>query len=587
MRFLTSTMLSRVASATTATRGSQRLPKTLTQQRQRLFSTTTKTKLTATAAATAPEQPWIVDNSYNYYQNGKFLSSHGPPTYTVRNPATQEGLGDVPEMTKSEFDTSVQLAKEAFDDWKTVPIMTRQRVMLKFQQAIRDNMDDLAYLVTLENGKTTVDARGDVFRGLEMVESACFVAPQCMGESMQGIAKDMDCVSYREPLGVCAAIVPFNFPAMCGLWAVALGTATGNSMILKPSEKTPGASMLLAQLAHESGLPDGVLQVVHGGKGTVDQICHHPDIQAISFVGSSQAGEYIYNQGTQNGKRVQANLGAKNHAVVLGDSKREQVVKAIVGAGFGAAGQRCMALSTVIFVGDTKEWIADIVEEAKKLKVGAGFDSHSDLGPLITSESKQRVEGIIGEAVKQGAILSLDGRGLAVDRYPDGNFVGPTILSGVKTDNTCYTEEIFGPALVCLEADTLDDAISIINENPFGNGCAIFTGSGAAARKFTHSVDVGQVGVNGEWYWSYCVRFEKSLFAEANHRSSLLSLAVPIPVPLPMFSFTGSRASFLGDINFYGKSGVQFYTKWKTVSSNWPSENVSLGGVVMPTFGSK
>ena len=286
----------------------------------------------------------------------------------------------------------------------------------------------------------------------------------------------------------------------------------------------------------------------------VDKICTHPDIQAISFVGGNTAGEYVFNEGHRNGKRVQANLGAKNHAVILEDSNREQVVKAIAGAAFGAAGQRCMALSTLIFVGSTKEWIHDLVEDAKKLKVGAGLDSTSDLGPVITPESKIRVENIITEAIEQGATLSLDGRGLVVDDCPNGNFIGPTILSQVKPNNVCYTEEIFGPVLVCLEADTLDDAMDIINNNPFGNGCALFTGSGSAARKFTHGINVGQVGIN-----------------------------VPIPVPLPMFSFTGSRRSMKGDLNFYGKSGVQFYTKMKTVTSLWPSKDISFGTVNFPS----
>jgi malonate-semialdehyde dehydrogenase (acetylating)/methylmalonate-semialdehyde dehydrogenase len=288
----------------------------------------------------------------------------------------------------------------------------------------------------------------------------------------------------------------------------------------------------------------------------VDKICTHPDIQAISFVGGNTAGEYVFNEGNKSGKRVQANLGAKNHAVILEDSNREQVVKAIAGAAFGAAGQRCMALSTLIFVGSTKEWIQDLVEDAKKLKVGAGLDITSDLGPVITPESKIRVENIITEAIEQGATLSLDGRGLVVDDCPDGNFIGPTILSQVKPDNVCYTEEIFGPVLVCLEADSLDDAMDIINNNPFGNGCALFTGSGSAARKFTHGINVGQVGIN-----------------------------VPIPVPLPMFSFTGSRRSMKGDLNFYGKSGVQFYTKMKTVTSLWPSKDISFGTVNFPSDG--
>jgi malonate-semialdehyde dehydrogenase (acetylating)/methylmalonate-semialdehyde dehydrogenase len=346
---------------------------------------------------------------------------------------------------------------------------------------------------------------------------------------------------------------------MVPLWMAPLCITAGNTMVLKPSEKTPGATMLMAQLlVEECGLPKGVLQIVHGGKGLVDQICHHDDIQAISFVGSNIAGEYIYNEGNQHGKRVQANLGAKNHAVILEDANRVQVVKAIVGAAFGAAGQRCMALSTLICVGSTKEWIQDIVEQAKSLKVGPGLSPDVDLGPLISVQSKNRVESIISQAVEQGATLRLDGRGLTVPGYPNGNFVGPTVLSNVKPGNICYEEEIFGPALVCLEAETLDDAMSLINNNPYGNGCALFTSSGAAARKFTHGVDVGQVGIN-----------------------------VPIPVPLPMFSFTGSRASILGDLNFYGKAGVQFYTKLKTVSTNWPSENASLGGMVMPTMGDK
>lgn len=330
-------------------------------------------------------------------------------------------------------------------------------------------------------------------------------------------------------------------------------------MILKPSEKTPGATMLLAQLASEAGLPDGVLQVVHGGKPMVDKICNHPDIQAISFVGGDAAGSYIHRTGTAAGKRVQANLGAKNHAVILPDANRDATTTALAGAAFGAAGQRCMALSTLVLVGETREWIADICEKASKLKVGSGMDPKSDLGPLITPQSKERVHRIIQTAVEQGAQLDLDGRGVTVDGFPNGNFVGPTILSKVTPSNICYTEEIFGPVLICLEADTLDDAIQLINANKYGNGCALFTGSGSAARYFTANTDVGQVGIN-----------------------------VPIPVPLPMFNFTGSRASILGDINFYGRSGVQFYTKLKTITSNWPTSDLAnFGGMVMPTYGKK
>lgn len=525
----------------------------------RLSSSSSSYGLSLRCLSSAPPQPWLVDSTYQLFQNGGFVKSTAPAyCYEVKNPATQQVVGRVPELTNDEFNTAVSLAKDAFQDWKQVPIQQRQRIMLKLQQAIRDHTEELAYLITLENGKTLADARGDVFRGLEVVESACWMAPGMMGESMPGLAKNIDCVSFREPLGVTAGLCPFNFPAMIPLWMFPLAVTAGNTMLLKPSEKTPGATMLLAQLAKECGLPDGVLQVVHGGKPLVEKVCRHPDIEAISFVGSSAAGEFIYNEGNKHGKRVQANLGAKNHAVILEDANREQVVKALVGAAFGAAGQRCMALSTLVCVGSTNEWIQDIVEQARELKLGSGFDTSAEIGPLITAESKQRVEGIIGQAVEEGATLSLDGRGTVVEEFPEGNFVGPTVLSKVQTDNVCYTEEIFGPVLVCLEADSLDDAMQIINRNPYGNGCALFTNNGAAARKFTHGINIGQVGIN-----------------------------TPIPVPLPMFSFTGSRSSILGDLNFYGKSGVQFYTKWKTVTSNWPSENVSLGGVIMPTLGSK
>jgi malonate-semialdehyde dehydrogenase (acetylating)/methylmalonate-semialdehyde dehydrogenase len=343
---------------------------------------------------------------------------------------------------------------------------------------------------------------------------------------------------------------------MIPLWMFPLAVTCGNTFIVKPSERTPTATLFLAQLAAEAGLPENVLQVVHGGKPMVDRICTHPDIKSISFVGSNVAGEYIFAQGTAHGKRVQSNLGAKNHAVVLPDADRAAVVKAVAGAAFGAAGQRCMALSTLVLVGQAKEWLVDLVQQGSQLQVGAGWDSTTDVGPLITRASKERVLSIIDQALVEGAELLLDGREVKVEGYPQGNFVGPTILSKVTTDNICYKEEIFGPVLVCLEANSLQEAMDIVNASPYGNGCAIFTSSGAAARKFTHEIQVGQVGVN-----------------------------VPIPVPLPMFSFTGNKASIRGDLNFYGRSGVQFYTQLKTVTSNWPYQPEDLGGVTMPTVG--
>ncbi|MCL4419852.1 CoA-acylating methylmalonate-semialdehyde dehydrogenase, partial [Patescibacteria group bacterium] len=400
---------------------------------------------------------------------------------------------------------------------------------------------------------------GDVFRGLEVVESSCGIGPLIMGETLENLSRGLDTYSYRQPLGVTAGICPFNFPAMIPLWMFPMSNACGNTMLLKPSEKDPGAAMLIAKLAQEAGLPDGVLQVIHGGVDTVNFLCDAPSVRAISFVGGNAAGEHIFDRGTKNGKRVQSNLGAKNHATIMPDADKESTINAIIGAAFGAAGQRCMALSTVIFVGETKEWIHEIVARAKNLKVGSGLDSKTDVGPLISKESKLRVETLIEQGVQDGAKLLLDGRGVKVPGFEKGNFVGPSVLFGVDANNRAYKEEIFGPVLVALAVDTLEEAIAFTNNSRYGNGCAIFTTSGAAARKYQHEIDVGQVGIN-----------------------------VPIPVPLPFFSFTGSRGSIRGDIHFYGKQGAQFYTQIKTVTSNWdykpPATTLSMS---MPTLGNK
>ena len=422
-------------------------------------------------------------------------------------------------------------------------------------------MDDLAYCITMENGKTLADAKGDVFRGLEVVEAACDLGSKLMGESLGNISNGMDCVSYRVPLGVCAGIAPFNFPAMIPLWMFPIAVTAGNTFVMKPSEKTPGACMMLVDLATQAGLPPGVINVVHGSKSTVDALCDSPTIKAISFVGGNTAGEYIYNRATINHKRVQANLGAKNHITILPDADSAATVKALVGAAFGAAGQRCMAASTAIFVGEAEGMIQDIVQEAKKLKVGCGLESGVDVGPMISAEAKERCLMIIEKAIEMGARIDLDGRDVEVSAdCKDGNFLGATVLSNVDQGNIAYQEEIFGPVLVCLTAKTLEEAIQMINENAYGNGCCIFTQNGSSARKFMNEIEVGQVGLN-----------------------------VPIPVPLPFFSFTGNKASILGDINFYGKQGVQFYTSLKTVTSNWQYKNVNadLGGLQMPLLGKK
>ncbi|ESO86805.1 hypothetical protein LOTGIDRAFT_194671 [Lottia gigantea] len=481
--------------------------------------------------------------------NGEFVESKTTKWIDLHNPATNEVVTRVPESTKEEMEAAVASSREAFKSWSQTTILTRQQIMFKFQQLIKDNMKKLAANITLEQGKTLVDAEGDVYRGLQVVEHCCSIPSLQLGETLHGIAKDMDTMTFRLPLGVVAGITPFNFPAMIPLWMFPMATVCGNTSIIKPSERDPGATMMLVQLAKEAGFPDGVVNVIHGAHDSVNFICDNPDIKAISFVGSDQAGQYIYERGSRSGKRVQSNMGAKNHGVIMPDANKESTLTQLVGAAFGAAGQRCMALSTAVFVGEARKWIPELVERAKKLKVNAGHEPNADLGPLISPKAKERACNLVQSGVEEGAELLLDGRDIKVKGYEKGNFVGPTILNKVKPDMTCYKEEIFGPVLVSLEVDTLDEAISIVNSNPYGNGTAIFTTNGATARKYTMESDVGQVGVN-----------------------------VPIPVPLPMFSFTGSRGSFRGDTNFYGKQGIQFYTQVKTVTQLWKADDAGITG---------
>ncbi|KAK8518918.1 hypothetical protein V6N13_017819 [Hibiscus sabdariffa] len=484
---------------------------------------------------------------------GAFVDSKSASAIDVINPATQEVVSQVPLTTNEEFKAAVAAAKQAFPSWRNTPITTRQRIMLKLQELIRRDMDKLAKNITTEQGKTLKDAHGDVFRGLEVVEHSCGMATLQMGEYVPNVANGIDTYSVREPLGVCAGICPFNFPAMIPLWMFPVAVTCGNTFILKPSEKDPGASIMLAELAMEAGLPRGVLNIVHGTNDIVNAICDDDNIRAISFVGSNTAGMHIYGRACAKGKRVQSNMGAKNHGIVMPDSNKEATLNALLAAGFGAAGQRCMALSTVVFVGDSESWVNDLVERAKGLKVNAGVEPDADLGPVISKEAKERICRLVQSGVDSGAKLLLDGRNIVVPGYEKGNFIGPTILSGVTADMECYKEEIFGPVLICMKADSLDDAINIVNRNKYGNGASIFTTSGAVARKFQTEIEAGQVGIN-----------------------------VPIPVPLPFFSFTGSKASFAGDLNFYGKAGVNFFTQIKTVTQQWKDlpSGVSLA---MPT----
>lgn len=479
--------------------------------------------------------------------NGQFVDSNTSEWIDITDPATQEVIAKVPQTTDDEINQAVAAAKAAFQTWRKTPITTRARIFLKYQALIRDHMDELAEILTAEQGKTIADARGDVFRGLEVVEHAAGIANLQIGDFVENVASGVDTYSIWQPLGVCAGITPFNFPAMIPLWMFPMAIATGNTFILKPSEQDPMVTMRLVELAVEAGVPEGVLNVVHGGKATVDAICDHPDIKAVSFVGSTNVGKHVYERASQSGKRAQCMMGAKNHGVILPDANKEQTLNQLAGAAFGAAGQRCMALSVVVLVGAAGEWIDDIKAKAEGLIVSAGKHD-KDLGPLISPAAKARVEHLIGTGVEEGASLILDGRGITVEGYEKGNFVGPTIFDNVTADMQIYKEEIFGPVLCIMRAADLDEAIELLNANPHGNGTAIFTQSGAAAHKFQQDIQVGQIGIN-----------------------------LPIPVPLPMFSFSGSRASKLGDLGPYGKQAVQFYTQTKTVTARWFDDEASRG----------
>jgi malonate-semialdehyde dehydrogenase (acetylating)/methylmalonate-semialdehyde dehydrogenase len=466
--------------------------------------------------------------------NGEFVESSSREWRDIVNPATQEVLARVPFATADEVDAAIRSAHAAFATWKNTPIGARMRIMLKYQALVREHMPRIAKTLSAEQGKTIPDAEGDIFRGLEVVEHACSIGTLQQGEFAENVAGSVDTYTLRQPIGVCAGITPFNFPAMIPLWMFPMAIVCGNTFVLKPSEQDPLSTMQLVELAIEAGIPKGVLNVVHGGKDVVDALCTHELVKAISFVGSTAVGTHVYRLGSEHGKRVQSMMGAKNHAVVLPDANREQTLNALAGAGFGAAGQRCMATSVVVLVGASQQWLPDLVEKAKTLKVNAGNEAGTDIGPVVSRAAKQRILGLIEAGVKEGATLDLDGRGVKVSGYEEGNFIGPTIFSDVTTEMEIYRTEIFGPVLVVLSVPTLDDAIALVNRN----------------RKFQSEIDVGQVGIN-----------------------------IPIPVPVPFFSFTGSRGSKLGDLGPYGKQVVQFYTQTKTVTARWFDDATVNDGV--------
>ncbi|KAK6135651.1 hypothetical protein DH2020_030616 [Rehmannia glutinosa] len=482
---------------------------------------------------------------------GRFIDSQSSTSIDVLNPATQQVVAQVPFSTGEELKAAVFAAKRAFTSWRNTPVTTRQRIMFKLQELIRRDIDKLASIITAEQGKTLKDAFNDVSRGIELVEHACGMANLHMGDFNSNLSNGIDTYSIREPLGICAGICSFNFPAMIPLLMFPIAVTCGNTFILKPSEKAPGACVHLAELAMEAGLPNGVLNIIHGTNDIIDAICDDDEIKAVSYVGSDAPGMYVHARASANSKRVQTNVGAKSHAVIMPDANIDATLNALVSAGFGSAVQRCTAISTIIFVGGSKSWEDKLVERAMGLKVDAGTEPCVDLGPVISKQVKERISRVVQTFVDNGARLVLDGRKIVVPKYELGNFVGPTILTDVTEDMDCYKcvqEEILGPVLLCMKAGSLDEAIGIINRNKHGNGASIFTSSCATARKFQFEIESGQVGVN-----------------------------VAIAAPLPLFSFTGSKASFTGDVNFYGKAGLQFYTQVKTVTQQW--KDFSSGGV--------
>ncbi|MGA4450220.1 CoA-acylating methylmalonate-semialdehyde dehydrogenase [Ectopseudomonas chengduensis] len=472
--------------------------------------------------------------------DGQWQTSQARELIEVTDPATQEVIALAPKATAEEIEAAVASAQKAFLAWREVPVSERARLMLRYQHLLKEHHDELAEILAAETGKTFADAKGDVWRGIEVAEHAANIASLMMGETVENVAREIDTASWIQPLGVCVGITPFNFPAMIPLWMFPLAIACGNTFILKPSEQDPMTPNRLAELFLEAGAPTGVLQVLHGGREQVDALLVHPLVRAVSFVGSVTVGQHVYRTGTQHLKRVQAFAGAKNHMVIMPDAPKDQVLSNLLGASCGAAGQRCMAISVAVFVGKSKQWIDELAEQMAALRPGHWQDSGAAYGPLISPQARQRVLRLIEQGKTEGAECLLDGSQCTVEGYPNGNWVGPTLFRGVTTKMGLYREEIFGPVLVCMQVDTLEEAIALVNASPYGNGTSLFTRSGGAARHFQHAIEVGQVGIN-----------------------------VPIPVPLPFFSFTGWKGSFYGDLHAYGKQAVRFYTETKTVTSRW------------------
>jgi len=493
----------------------------------------------------------------HHFVNGQALPGTSERFGDVFNPNTGEVQARVDLASAAELDAAVQAAARAQVGWAAVNPQRRARVMFEFKRLVEARIDELAGLLSSEHGKVIADSKGDIQRGLEVIEFACGIPHVLKGEYTEGAGPGIDVYSMRQPLGVCAGITPFNFPAMIPMWMFGISIAVGNSFILKPSEKDPGVPVRLAELFMEAGAPAGVLNVVHGDKVAVDAILTHPLIRAVSFVGSSDIASYVYSTGTAHGKRVQAMGGAKNHGVILPDADLDQAVKDLIGAAYGSAGERCMALPVVVPVGArTADALRDkVLSEIDTLKVGISTDPAAQYGPVVSAAHKKRVEDYIQLGADEGAELVIDGRGFALQGYEKGFFIGPTLFDHVKPEMKTYQEEIFGPVLQIVRAETFEEALTLPSEHPYGNGVAIYTRNGRAAREFASRVNVGMVGIN-----------------------------VPIPVPVAYHTFGGWKRSAFGDTNQHGVEGVKFYTKVKTITARWPEGSVEDSAFVIPTM---
>jgi len=489
--------------------------------------------------------------------NGLKVTSASTRTQPVFNPATGEASATLPLSTVDEVNAAVAAAKAAAPAWATTPPMKRVKPMFKFKELLEKNANEIARAISNEHGKTHADALGELARGIDVVDFACGIPHLLKGEFSRNVGPDIDSWSDRQALGVVAGITPFNFPAMVPMWMFPVAIACGNTFVLKPSERDPSAPMLIWELFQEAGLPPGVFNIVHGDKTAVDALLDHPDVAAISFVGSTPIAEYIYSRGTANGKRVQALGGAKNHMIIMPDADMDQAVDALMGAGYGSAGERCMAISVAVPVGEetANRLVEALTPKVRALKVGPATDPETEMGPVVTADAKRKITGLIDKGVAEGAKLVVDGRGLTLQGYENGFFLGGSLFDHVTKDMTIYKDEIFGPVLSVVRANTYDEAAHLINTHEYGNGTAIFTRDGDAARAFADKIEVGMVGIN-----------------------------VPLPVPVAYHSFGGWKRSLFGDHAIYGPEGVRFYTRIKTVTARWPTGIRSGAQFSFPTL---